>query len=159
MNVLRSLANVATGIAGAALVALVGVQAWQVFARYVLNDSPSWTEPVTILLLVSAMSFGAAAGVHAGRHFAFVLLADALRPRARRGVAAVVELVVIAIGATLAWGGAFMLRDGLGIKLAGVALPQGLVFLPLMLGGALMVLFGLQRLWQPPRAAETTGAE
>jgi TRAP-type C4-dicarboxylate transport system permease small subunit len=159
MNAPKWLAQAATGLAGTALIALVGVQAWQVFARYVLNDSPSWTEPVTILLLVSAMSFGAAAGVHAGRHFAFVLLADALRPRARRALAAVVELVVIAIGATLAWGGAFMLRDGLDIKLAGVDLPQGLVFLPLMLGGALMVLFGLQRLLWPPRAAAATGGE
>ena len=55
----------------AALLGLVVVQGWQVFARYVLNDSPSWTEPVALLLLSTAMSLGAAAGVQRGRHFGF----------------------------------------------------------------------------------------
>ena len=44
------------------------------FARYVLNDSPGWTEPVALLLLNTAMSFGAAAGVHRGSHFGFFIL-------------------------------------------------------------------------------------
>ncbi len=33
-------------VAGVCIVGVVLVQAWQVFARYVLNDSPSWTEPL-----------------------------------------------------------------------------------------------------------------
>ena len=70
-----TLAAAAIGVAGAALITLVGVQGWQVFARYVLNDSPGWTEPLAVLLLVTAMSFGAAAGVHRQSHFAFTLLA------------------------------------------------------------------------------------
>ena len=37
-------------VAGVALVGMAAVEAWQVFARYVLNDSPSWTEPVALLL-------------------------------------------------------------------------------------------------------------
>jgi hypothetical protein len=40
-----SLARAATIVAGASLVGMALVEGWQVFARYVLNDSPSWTEP------------------------------------------------------------------------------------------------------------------
>jgi TRAP-type C4-dicarboxylate transport system permease small subunit len=145
---LSLLATASTAIAGIALVALVSVQAWQVFARYVLNDSPSWTEPVTVLLLVSAMSFGAAAGVHGGRHFAFALLADALSPPLRRLTATMTHLVIAVIGGTLAHGGFKLLVDGFGIRLAGAPLPQSLVFLPLAIGGVLMLLFALQRLAQ-----------
>ncbi len=36
-------------VAGACIVGVVLVQAWQVFARYVLNDSPSWTEPMALV--------------------------------------------------------------------------------------------------------------
>src|SRR5688572_5167174 len=103
---MKRLADLATALAAAALLALVAVQAWQVFARYVLNDSPSWTEPVTVLLLTSAMSFGAAACVHAGRHFAFTLLVDRWGPFGRRVAACVIEGTVAAIGLILAWGGA-----------------------------------------------------
>ena len=40
-----ALASLTIAIAAASLCALVGVLAWQVFGRYVLNSSPSWTEP------------------------------------------------------------------------------------------------------------------
>ena len=76
-----ALSNVAIAVAVAALLGLVVVQGWQVIARYVINDSPSWTEPVTVLLLTTAMSLGAAAGVHTNRHFGFFLLADFGPPR------------------------------------------------------------------------------
>ena len=44
-------ARCAITIACAALIAMTVVEGWQVFARYVLNDSPSWTEPVALLLM------------------------------------------------------------------------------------------------------------
>ena len=143
---LDRLALGATAIAAAALVGLVIVQGWQVFARYVINDSPSWTEPVTLLLLSTAMSLAAAAGVHTGRHFAFVLLADATGPAARRLMAAVSEGVVAAIGACLAIGAGVLWLDGLDVRLAGAPLPQSSAYLPLCVGGALMVVFALNRL-------------
>ncbi|HVH35911.1 MAG TPA: TRAP transporter small permease subunit, partial [Tahibacter sp.] len=55
--------------AGMALVSLAAVQAWQVIARYVLNDSPGWTEPLALLLLNTAMSLGAAAAVQQRQRF------------------------------------------------------------------------------------------
>ncbi|TYT25986.1 TRAP transporter small permease [Luteimonas viscosa] len=143
---LDRLAGIAIAIAATALAGLVLVQGWQVVARYVLNDSPSWTEPVTLLLLGTAMSFGAAAGVHTQRHFSFSLLADAMQPRVRRVVDALNVLVVAAIGAVLAGWGAVLLFDALDVRIAGAPMPQSIGFLPLSLGGALMVVFALARL-------------
>ena len=53
-RVLARLADLAIYTAVVALLGLVVVQGWQVFARYVINDSPSWTEPVTLLLLAKS---------------------------------------------------------------------------------------------------------
>jgi TRAP-type C4-dicarboxylate transport system permease small subunit len=144
-TVLDRVSDASIAIASVALLGLVVVQGWQVFARYVINDSPSWTEPVTIVLLAAAMSFGAASGVHTGRHFGFFLLAQAMGPLQRRIVDTVVNLVVAAIGAVLAGWGAVLLLDGLDIKMAGAPLPQSLPYLPLAVGGALMVVFALAR--------------
>lgn len=143
---LDRLSAIAIGIAALALVGLVIIQGWQVYARYILNDSPSWTEPLTLLLLSTAMSLGAATGVRENRHFGFFLLADALGPRAHRAVDALVALVIIAIGSVLAWWSAELLLDGWDIRLAGAPLPQSINYLPMSLGGALMVLFALDRL-------------
>lgn len=151
---LDRLAQAATVVAAAALVGLVVVQGWQVFARYVINDSPSWTEPLTLLLLSTAMSLAAAAGVHTGRHFSFVLLADAAGPRVHRAMAAASEIVVTAIGACLAIGAGVLWLDGLDVRLAGAPLPQSSAYLPLCVGGALMVVFALRRLLAALRPAK-----
>ena len=153
-----ALSNVAIAVAVAALLGLVVVQGWQVIARYVINDSPSWTEPVTVLLLTTAMSLGAAAGVHTNRHFGFFLLADAAGPRLKKPLHAVSPLVIAAIGAVMAYWGAVLLFDGLDIRIAGAPMPQSIGYLPLSLGGLLMVVFALYRMFLVLRAPPTDEA-
>lgn len=156
----RALEMLATFVIHVAVVALLGlvvVQGWQVFARYVINDSPSWTEPVTLLLLSTAMSLGAAAGVHTNRHFGFFLLAEHMNPLVKRVVDALVPMVVASIGAVIAWWGWLLWLDGLHIKAAGANLPQSVNYLPLSIGGALMVVFALNRLVLALRPAAVEG--
>lgn len=153
------LAGLAIAIAAAALIGLVLVQGWQVITRYILNDSPSWTEPVTILLLSTAMSLGAAVGVHSRRHFSFSLLADALGPGPRRALHLLQSLVVLAIGAMLAYWGGVLFLDGLDVPIAGAPMPKSINYLPLAIGGALMVLFALLQMLPGGDAAAPIHAE
>ena len=77
----RLLDHIASGsmiLAAFALVIMTLVQAWQVFARYVLNDSPGWTEPVALLFMSLAVMFGSAVAVRRETHFAFLTLRDAM---------------------------------------------------------------------------------
>lgn len=139
------LARLTIAIAATALAGLVLVQGWQVIARYVLNNSPSWTEPVTVLLLSTAMGLAAAAAVHEGRHFSFTLLSESLTPAPRRALQVLSAMAIAVIGLVIAWWGAVLFLDGLHIRTAGAPLPQGASYLPLSLGGALMTLFSLAR--------------
>lgn len=157
-RVLEKVADVVIYIAVAALLGLVVVQGWQVFARYVINDSPSWTEPVTLLLLSTTMSMGAAAGVYTNRHFGFFLLAEQMHPLVKRLIDALVPLIVGTIGGFLAWWGWVLWLDGLHIKTAGANLPQSVNYLPLSIGGALMAVFALNRLLLSLRAGAGTSA-
>lgn len=151
---LDRLAGLVIGVSATALVGLVVVQAWQVFTRYVLNDSPSWTEPVTLLLLATAMSFGAAAGVHTNRHFGFYLLAERLPTALRRVLYVARPLLVAAVGAMIAGWAAVLLLDGLDIRIAGAPMPQSINYLPLSLGGALICVFALYKAWLALRPAD-----
>ncbi|PPJ41431.1 MULTISPECIES: TRAP transporter small permease [unclassified Pseudoxanthomonas] len=154
---LDRLADAAIAIAATALVGLVVVQGWQVFTRYVLNDSPSWTEPVTLLLLSTAMSLGAAAGVHTNRHFSFHLLAESLPAAGRRLLAVARPLLIAAVGAMVAGWAAVLLLDGLDIKIAGASMPQSINYLPLSISGALICLFALNIAWKALRPAREEG--
>ena len=144
-------------IACVALIAMALVEAWQVFARYVLNDSPSWTEPVALLLMSSAMMFGAAAGVRSEAHFGFFLLVHVSSPGLRTVMVSLSRAIIIAVGLLLTYWGAVLLVDGWNVRMAGAPLPQGLYFLPICLGGALIALFAFERLLVAPAAAP--GAE
>ncbi len=157
-RVLEKLADVVIHIAVLALLGLVVVQGWQVFARYVINDSPSWTEPVTLLLLSTAMSMGAAAGVYTNRHFGFFLLADYINPAIKRLIDALVPLIIATLGGFIAWWGWVLWLDGLHIKTAGANLPQSVNYLPLSIGGALMTVFALNRMVLALRAAAGNAA-
>ncbi|WNH48845.1 TRAP transporter small permease [Stenotrophomonas aracearum] len=153
------IADITIHIAVLALLGLVVVQGWQVFARYVINDSPSWTEPVTLLLLATAMSLGAATGVHTRRHFGFYLLAAHMQPGLRRAVDVFGSLVVAVLGVVIAWWAGVLLMDGLDIKAAGANLPQSINYLPLCIGGALMALFAVNQMVQTVQPAAVAEAE
>jgi TRAP-type C4-dicarboxylate transport system permease small subunit len=112
----------------------------------VLNNSPSWTEPVVLLLMSGAMMFGAAAGVRSESHFGFFIALHVAPPKVRVVLLTVSRLVVTAIGLVLAFWGTVLLLDDWGTPMAGAPLPQGLVFLPIGLGGLLIALFALERL-------------
>jgi TRAP-type C4-dicarboxylate transport system permease small subunit len=152
---LDRLADAVIALAAVSLVGLVAVQAWQVFARYVLNNSPSWTEPVTLVLLTAAMSLGAAAGVHNERHFAFKILADAAPPALRHGLFVFAKLMIALFGVVLAWWSFVLLRSGLDVRAAGAPFPESLPYAPVALGGALMAIFALARCL--PRTAKKEG--
>ena len=158
-RLLDRIADIAIHLAAAALLGLVVVQGWQVFARYVINDSPSWTEPVTLLLLSTAMSLGAACGVHTNRHFGFFLLAATMGPGLRRVVDTFAQLVIAVLGGFIAIWAMLLLLDGVDIKAAGASLPQSINYLPLSIGGTLMVLFALNRAWRVHRPLVVTAGE
>lgn len=140
------LSGLCIGSAGAALVAVTGVQAWQVFARYVLNASPSWTEPVALLLISVTAMLGAAEAVRREAHFGFTTLRDAT-PRPVAGALKVMaRLTAAAVGAGLAVGAGVLAADNWTVPMAGAALPSGARYLPFAIGGALMVVFALERL-------------
>lgn len=139
------LALACTAIAGTALLSIALVQLWQVFTRYVLNDSPGWTEPVTLLLLSTAMMFAAAAGVRSDAHFGFFVVLHAAPPRLQRLLRAFAALVAAGIGLLLLVCGAQLALGDWTVAMPGTRLPQGMLYLPLSIGGGLMALFAFER--------------
>lgn len=151
---LDRIAQLAAWIAGGALLAMAGVQAWQVFARYVLNASPDWTEPVALLLLNTAMMFGAAVGVRSDSHFGFFIARQAAPPRIGRAMQALSHAIIAATGVLLAWWGARLAIDSWHVPMAGARIPEGTFYLPLCAGGALIAVFALHHLFAGKTSAQ-----
>lgn len=143
-----ALAIACVGLGGMAI-----VQGWQVFARYVLNDSPSWTEPLALLFMSTTMMLGAACGVRSNRHFGFFILVESVQPKLRTTLLAATSLIAAGIGLMMAVWGAKMVGDSWDFPIAGAPIPQGVAYLPLCVGGLLIAIFAVEKVLVPVRAA------
>jgi TRAP-type C4-dicarboxylate transport system permease small subunit len=152
-RLVERLAHYSLLVAAVSLVGITAVQSWQVFARYVLNDSPSWTEPVAIVLMNTAMMCGAAFSVQREAHFGFFIGVHAAPAPLRRVLLALSRLVQAGVGGLLfAWGLRLVLETW-SVPVAGLALPQGATYLPITVGGALIALFALELMLRGPDIA------
>jgi len=145
-GVLDRLSAATLALAAISLVGMALVQFWQVFARYVMNDAPGWTEPVALILMSFAVMFGAAVAVRAESHFAFQTLMLAMSAPVQKALRAFSRLIAAAAGAGLAIFGGMLMVDDWSVAMPGAPLPAGLRFLALTVGGALIFLFAVERL-------------
>jgi TRAP-type C4-dicarboxylate transport system permease small subunit len=144
--ILSRVSTLALWISGVGLVLMTLVVGWQVFGRYVLNSSPSWTEPAALLLMSWFILLGSAIGVREGNHLGFeTALHYAPRPL-RRAMLLVTEVLVTGFGIGMAWYGGHLAADTWGAKMAGLPISQGADYLPLAVGGVLIAVFGLEKL-------------
>jgi TRAP-type C4-dicarboxylate transport system permease small subunit len=145
-RLVRLLSRIALWISGAGLVVMTGVVFWQVIGRYVLNSSPSWTEPFSLLLMSWFILLGAAVGVRERDHLGFEIGLHFAPPAVRRGMEIVTNLLVMGFGCAMAFYGWDLAMGTWSAKMAGIDLPQGVDYLPLVGGGALIALFSLEKL-------------
>lgn len=134
-------------IAGTALVLISAVIPWAVFTRYVLNSAASWPEPTAVLLTIVLTFFGAAACYRLGLHMNVGLLVsrlpEALKPASR----VLVELVMGVVAAFMAWYGTGLVEATWGNTIADFpSLSVGVTYLPIPIGGVILLLFVIERL-------------
>lgn len=140
-RVLDLLARICVLIAGIAIVGMTVIFAWLVFGRYVLNDTPTWVEQVSLLLVMVIAFLGAAAGVHNHTHLSVVIFRNIV-PSAVRTVFVVFSDVLMAgFGGMMFWYGIELTKFKWGTLIPLIQWSEGLRSLPLTISGALLFLF------------------
>lgn len=127
------------------LVMMTAIVGWQVFGRYVLNSTPSWSEQAALTLMIWYVSLAAVAGVRQGFHIRIVALEEAVAPPVRKAIQVASNLIVGACGiAMLVWGGELVMRTWSHV-IPSLGISRGLAYLGLPIAGALMALFAFER--------------
>jgi TRAP-type C4-dicarboxylate transport system permease small subunit len=67
----------------------------QLFARYVLNDSPGWTEEIARYLLIGVTFIGSVTAMRKGTHISVEVLFKYLGPQRRHQLLLAIDLVVL----------------------------------------------------------------
>ena len=134
-------------IAGACLVIITLIVPYGVFTRYVLNSAASWPEPMAVLLMIVLSFLSAVVCYREHLHIGVGLLPGFLAEPWKSLLGWVLEICMLATNLFMVvW----------GIKLVDVTWHQsiaefplvtaGMTYLPIPVGGALTVLFVIERL-------------
>jgi TRAP-type C4-dicarboxylate transport system permease small subunit len=144
--VLEGVARAAIFVAGLAMVAMTVVVAWGVFGRFVLNDTPAWAEASALLLMAWVIMGAAAVGVREGFHMGFDTLKSVLPAAIGRIFDVISDLCITAFGIGMAWFTGELALEVADTTLPTIGLNGAVEYVPLMLGGVLITLFGIERL-------------
>ena len=144
--ILTRLNTLALYLAGVGLVVMTIIVGWQVFCRYVLNDSPSWTEPGAVMLMSWFIFLGAAVGVRENNHMGFDVLLYVVPTSGKKWLRMISDVVIFAFGVGMVWYGASLVRLTWNTTLPALGISGGWDYLPLVIGGALITLFALERI-------------
>lgn len=132
----------------AALVAVMVLACcWQVITRFVLNDPSKYTEELLRYMLIWLTMLGAPYAYGAGKQLTIDLLVVKFSPKGQIFARIFAELVVLALSAAaLVYGGITVAINAHGQISAAMQLPMEFYYACIPIGGALMILYSLDRL-------------
>ncbi|WEJ34307.1 TRAP transporter small permease [Devosia sp. SD17-2] len=145
-RVLRAISNFILLLAGVGLVVMTAIVAYQVFMRYVINASPSWTEGAAIMLMSWFIFLGAAVGVRENFHMGFDVLLYALPPSGKKYLRSISDIAIFGFAFGMVYFGGELALRGWTVRIPVLGIPQTFTYLPVVISGALMMLFSLERL-------------
>jgi TRAP-type transport system small permease protein len=128
------------------LIAVIIAVQYQVFGRYVLNDTPTWAEALALLLVLFVTAFGLAVGVRDAGHIGLESLVSLLPESWQRRIELVIHALVGLFGALMVHGSWIWASAKWGEKKPMLPVPDGIDYVPPMIAGALIVLFSIEHI-------------
>jgi TRAP-type C4-dicarboxylate transport system permease small subunit len=132
-----------------AVIGLIGVilcVQWQVIGRYVFNDTPTWAEALAMLLVLFVTAFGVAVGVRDAGHIGLESMVALLPDTWRHRIEVLIHLLVGSFGGLMVYGGWQWMVAKWGEKKPMLPVPDGIDYLPVVIAGALIVLFSIEHI-------------
>ena len=128
-------------LAGLGIVVLYGV-----VTRYAFNNEPPYVEQLALLLVISVSMFGAACVAHDAGHIGLDSLVNRLPPAVRHTIARLVALSTLVFSVVILYGAWEMAKSTHDNLIPTLSISEAWRYLPLIIAGALIALFSIDRL-------------
>jgi TRAP-type transport system small permease protein len=152
------LAKASLMLSVAGLFAVVATVSLQVFGRYVLNDTPVWAESLTLVMMLYVSLVGAAVGVRDAGHIGMESLLVLVPERVRLRLEMVIHVLVAVFGAMMVWNGWGLTESVKAYNIPTLGISEGYKYFPLVVSGALIVVFSIEHLLALMRGREVVPA-
>jgi TRAP-type C4-dicarboxylate transport system permease small subunit len=144
-------------IAGACLIVITVIIPWGVFTRYVLNSASSWPEPMAVLLMVWFSFLSAAICYRENLHIGVAVIPMMLRGTARQAVGWLIQICMMGTNVFMLYYGTKLVHTTWHQSISDFpGYSVGAAYLPVPLGGGIVALFVIERLWEGNLFADPT---
>lgn len=142
----------------AAMSVIIGLQ---IFMRYVMGASLSWSEELSRYLFIWATYLGVAYGVRKDAHIRVSMVTDAMSRRNAAYIRILTHVIFGAFAVFVMYQGWIMVEKTFrfGQKSASLGIPMGFVYLAPLTGFAFTILRLVQAIWLDLRAATSSDNE
>lgn len=138
----RNLEKILKFLGGVTLAAMFFLVIWQVFTRYVLNDSATWTEEMTSYLFAWLTLFGSALVTSEREHMNIPVFIETRTEKTQKNVAILSEIIILIFSVVvLIYGGIAISKLTMGQMTSSLGVPLGIFYMALPLTGVLNILF------------------
>lgn len=128
------------------LLLMTAIIGWQVFGRYILGSSPSWSEQGALALMIWFIFLAAAAGVRENFHIRIVAVEEALPPQKQKWMRLSSHFFVALCGLAMLWWGAQLVTRTWTHIIPSLGIPRGMAYLGIPIAGALIALFSFEHM-------------
>jgi TRAP-type C4-dicarboxylate transport system permease small subunit len=139
-----ALGCMALGVTG--LVVLIACVLYQVFGRYVLNNTPTWAESLALVVVLYVTMFGTAVGVRDAGHIGMESLLVLVNERIRHVLEIVIHLLVLLFGIVMAWNCSILVGSVWTYTLPTLGISEGWRYVPTVIAGMLIAMFSLEHI-------------
>src|SRR5262245_36137853 len=134
--------------AGLCLVIITLIIPYGVFTRFVLNSAASWPEPMAILLMIWLSFLSAVVCYREYLHIGVGVLPAMLTGLPRSILGGVIELCMLITNVFMLWWGIKLVQATWYQSIAEFPIVSvGVSYLPVPIGGLLVVLLVIERMW------------
>ena len=145
-RICAAIAKVCLQLGVLGLVLIIAAVSYQVFGRYVLNNTPTWAESLALLLVLYVTMLGCAVGVRDAGHIGMELLSLVLPKSWHRPSEIVVHLLTLLFGVLLAWNCVLMFESVRGYMIPTLHISESWRYVPMVVAGVLIVLFSIEHI-------------
>lgn len=140
------LARTALVISAAGLVLMTLIIGWQVFARYVLNDSPAWSESSALLLMLYYIMLAAAVGVYQNFHLGLKILIDSVPANIKRQLDIFIHVLIIFFGIAMLINGIELAKFTADHIIPTLGISRAAAYWPFSAAGLFISIFALEKI-------------